>query len=181
MTLLHMARARPSAPSSRFRRRSGFWCRLRATQPRRPRRRSKSRSGGLDIIPQRFLLGLVFLDPALDDIADRDQADYPALLDHRQVPELAQRHHFHNAGDGVGLPATDDFAGHHRADGFVEYAGATLAQRAYDIALGQDAFDAALAHHQHRADLSFAENLDRRRELGVRLDAQDLVAFGIEN
>ena len=97
------------------------------------------------------------------------------------MPELAQRHHFHDAGDGVGLPATDDFGGHHRVDGLLEHTGAALAQRAHDVALGQDAFDAALAHHQHCADLSFAENLDRRRELGVRLDAQDLVAFGIEN
>ena len=35
----------------------------------------ESRSGGLDVFAQRFLLGLVFPDPPLDDVADRNQAD----------------------------------------------------------------------------------------------------------
>ena len=39
----------------------------------------------------------------------------------------------------------------------------------------------ALAHHQHGADFPFAQNLDRGRELCVRLDALDVMAFGIEN
>ena len=68
-----------------------------------------------------------------------------------------------------------------RADGLLEHPGAALAEHAHDVALGQDTFEAALAHHQHGADLAFAQHLDRRRELGVRLDAQDLMAFGIEN
>ena len=55
-------------------------------------------SGRLDVVAQRFLLGLVFLDAALDDVADRNQADHLAVLDHGQMPELAERHHFHDAG-----------------------------------------------------------------------------------
>ena len=39
----------------------------------------------------------------------------------------------------------------------------------------------SLVHHQHGADLAFAKDLDRRRKLGVRLDALDLVALGVEN
>src|SRR5271156_3730345 len=176
-----MERAPPNAPSNPFRRRSASWRRLRPRPEPRWTRTPRNKSGGLDIILQRFLLALVFLDPALDDVADRDQADHLAILDHRQMPELAQRHHFHDAGDGVGLLATDDLARHHGADGLLQHAGAALAQHPHDVTLGQDAFDTALAHRQHRADFLFTENLDGRRELGVRLDAEDLVAFGIEN
>ncbi len=43
----------------------------------------RCRSGGLDIVAQRFLLALVFADPPLDDVADRNQADHPAVLHHR--------------------------------------------------------------------------------------------------
>jgi hypothetical protein len=39
----------------------------------------------------------------------------------------------------------------------------------------------AVAHHQYGADLAFRQNLDRSRELRLRLDALDLMAFGIEN
>ena len=85
------------------------------------RRPDQIRSGGLDVFAQRFLLGLVFPDAPLDDVADRDQADHLAVLDHRQMPELAQRHHFHDRADGVGLPAADDLARHHRADRLVEH------------------------------------------------------------
>src|SRR4029079_12038238 len=52
---------------------------------------------------------------------------------------------------------------------------------AHDVTLRQDALEAPLAHDQHGADLALAEDLDRGREPGVRLAAQDLMAFGIEN
>src|SRR6202043_1360508 len=47
--------------------------------------------------------------------------------------------------------------------------------------LRQDAFDTALAHHQDSADFPLSQNLDRSREPGIRLDALDLMTFGIEN
>ena len=53
-----------------------------------------ARSGGLDVFAQRFLFGLVFPDPPFDDVADRNQADHPAVLDHRQMPEFAQSSSF---------------------------------------------------------------------------------------
>ena len=42
-------------------------------------------------------------------------------------------------------------------------------------------FKLPLVHHQHGADLAFAKDLDRSRKLDVRLDAQDLMALGVEN
>src|SRR6266550_2728281 len=175
-----MARAPPSAPSIPFRKRSTF------SRPGRLRRSRTSpepdvRSGGLDVFAQRFLFALEFADPPFDDVADRDQADYHALLDHRQMPEFAQRHHFHDRGDSVGLPATDHLGGHDLADRFIEHPRTAFTQRADDIALRQDAFDAALAHHQHGADLAFPQKLDRSRKRYIRLDALDVMAFGIED
>src|ERR1700722_14342642 len=79
------------------------------------------------------------------------------------------------------LPAADDLAGHHGADGFVEHRGTAFAEHPHDVALRQDAFDAALAHRQHRADLALRQNIDRSRKLGLRLDALDRMTFGIEN
>jgi hypothetical protein len=97
------------------------------------------------------------------------------------MPEFAQGHHLHDGGDGVGLPATDDLARHHRADRFVQHRSTPLTQHAHNIALRQDAFDATFAHRQHSADLALRQNLDRCRKLRARLDALDLMAFGIED
>ncbi len=164
----------------RFRKPSTFWRRSPANPvlppTSRPDRR-RVRSGGLDVVAQRFLLGLEFPHPPFDDVADRNQADHLAVLDDGQMPEFSQRHHFHDRADGVGLPATDDLARHHGADRFVEHRSASLAEHAHDVALRQDAFDTAIAHHQHGADLLFRQNLDRRRELGVGLDAGDVMAL----
>ena len=77
------------------------------------------------------------------------------------MPELAERHHFHDAGDSVGLPATDDLARHDHTDGLLEHPGAALPQHADDVALGQDALETSLVHDQHGADLAFAQQLDR--------------------
>src|SRR5438876_3297072 len=136
-----MARAPPNAPSIPFRRRSRFWRPL----PPAPRRSLNGNleealranswrplawiggSRGLDIIAQRLLFALVFLDAPFDDVADRDQADDPISLDHRQMPELARRHHLHERGNGVGLPAGDHLARHHRMNRFVEHRSAAFA------------------------------------------------------
>src|SRR6266566_1289294 len=180
-----MAHAPPSARSTPFRKRSTFSRRLGAGRPRQSRScpdiPSALRSGGLDILAQRFLLGLVFPDPPFDDVADRYQADNPVVLDHRQVPEFARGHRFHDRGDGVGLLAADDLARHYRADRFVEYRRTAFAERAHDVPLRQDAFDTALAQHQHGADLPLRQSLDRGGKPGVWLDALNLMTLGIEN
>src|SRR5689334_6788128 len=132
-----MARALPNARSTPSRRRSTFWRRRRAmlTPPTRLQKRRNENSGGLDVVAQRFLLGLVLPDPPFDDVADRDQADHLAVLDDRQMPELAQRHHLHDAADGVGLPATDHLARHAGADRLVEHLRTAFAEHADDITL----------------------------------------------
>src|SRR5713226_3406595 len=146
-----MARAPPSAPSIPSRKRFTFSRRPRPSDPPLRLRRRSERPRPL------------------------------AGLDYRQMPEFTQGHHLHDGGDGVGLPATDDLARHHRADWFVQHRGTPLTERAHDIALRQDAFDAAFAHRQHSADLALRQNLDRCRKLRARLDALNLMAFGIEN
>src|SRR4030088_618884 len=140
----HMAHAPPSAPSTPSRKRSIFSRRYQTSRARRstrcPDRRGKTRrlrasavefeSGGLDIFSQRFLFHLVFPDAPLDDVADGNQADNLAVLDHRQVPEFAQCHHFHDRTDGGGLLAADDLARHHRTDRFLEHRSSAFAERA---------------------------------------------------
>src|ERR1700682_3386039 len=179
-----MARAPPNAPSTPSRKRFTFSPRGPANRARRSTRRPDRLgldSGGLDIIAQRFLLGLVFPDPPLDDVADRNHADDPVALEHRQMPALAHRHYFHDCADGVGLPATNDLARHDRTDRLVKHASTAFAEHAHDVAFRQAAFHATFVHDQNGADLPFRQNLDRSRKLCVRLDALDLVAFGIEN
>ena len=61
------------------------------------------RSGGLDVVAQRRLLALHLLQAVLDHVADRDDADQAALLDHRHMAELAFRHPLHDRADRVGL------------------------------------------------------------------------------
>ena len=56
----------------------------------------------LDVVAQRRLLALHLLKPVLHDVADRDDADQPALLDHRQMAELALGHPLHHRADRVG-------------------------------------------------------------------------------
>src|SRR6188472_4060537 len=101
------------------------------------------------------------MDAALDDVADRNQANHFAVLDHRQMPELAQRHHFHDAADGDGLPATDHLARHAGADRLVEHLGAAFAEHADDVAFQENAFETSGVHDQHGAYLALAEELDR--------------------
>src|SRR5262249_3577566 len=62
----------------------------------------------LDVLLQRFLLVLVFLNAPLDDVADRDQPNDAVAFEHGQMAELAIGHHFHDGGNGIALPAADD-------------------------------------------------------------------------
>src|SRR5205085_6435085 len=90
-------------------------------------------------------------------------------------------HRFHDRADSVGLLAADDLARHHRADGFIEHGSTTFPEHPHDVALRQNALDLAFAHHQYGSDLPLAQNVDRSGELYIRLDALDLMAFGIKN
>src|SRR3569832_1701643 len=97
------------------------------------------------------------------------------------MAEFAGGHHLHQLGDRVGLLAAHDLAGHDLAHRLLQHAGTALTEHAHDVALGQDAFEPALVHHQHCTDLLLAEQLDRGSQLRVGLDAHDLVALGVEN
>src|SRR6185437_5621073 len=158
--------------------------RRRSTWSRPPRPRScleRAFSGRLDVLTQRLLLGLVILDAPFDDVADRDQPDDAVTLEHWQVPEFAERHHFHDRCDGVVLPATYDLACHRRADRLVEHACTPLAQFAHDITLRENALDAARLHDQHGTDPALVENPNHVRKPCFRLHAHDLMTLGIEN
>src|SRR6202020_1818141 len=179
-----MARARPSAPSSQSRKGSTSWRRRRSPQRRSSTIRLEGvsiASGRLDIFAQRFLLVLVFLHAPFDDIADRNQADDPLAIEDRQVAEFSERHHLHDRADGIGLLAAHDLARHHRTDRLFEDGSAALAEHAHDVALRQDALDAARTHDEHGADLALAQDFDRGRKFLFRRNALDLVSFGIEN
>ncbi len=97
------------------------------------------------------------------------------------MAELAGGHHLHELGDRVGLLAGDDLAGHDLRHRLLQHARTALTEHAHDVALRQDAFEPALVHHQHRADLLLGEQLDCGSQLRVGLDAHDLVALGIED
>lgn len=95
--------ARPSAPSSRStkrfrssRRRLVRWHARAVRQQIRPAREPRSGSSRLDIVAQGCLFEFVFLDASLDDVADRNQPDQAAFLDHRQMPEFVIGHGFHD-------------------------------------------------------------------------------------
>jgi hypothetical protein len=117
----------------------------------------------------------------LDHIADGDDADKFALLDHRDVTEFAFGHLFHDGGDGFASGASRDFARHDPAHWLIEYAGAALSERAHNIALGKNAGDAAVhAKDDHRADALLGEKRNRGGKRGVGFNADDLAALGRE-
>jgi hypothetical protein len=65
---------------------------------------------GLDVVSHRPRFVLHFVHAVLHDVADRDNADEPALIDHRHVAKLSGCHPLHDAGDrftfvaGLNLP-----------------------------------------------------------------------------
>src|SRR5258708_12365347 len=99
------------------------------------------------MLGQGFLFGVVFPAPPFDDVADRYQADNLAVLDHRQMPEFARGHHFHDRGDGIGLLAADDLPRHHRPDRLVEHPPPRLPQHAHRVTLPKDALHTPLSSH----------------------------------
>src|SRR5271165_4571058 len=58
-------------------------------------------SGGGDIFPQRLALAVDHVDVALDDVADRNDADQPSVLDHGDMAESAFGHRLHDMVDRV--------------------------------------------------------------------------------
>ena len=81
-----------------------------------------------DVLAQRVGLALDLLEPPLHHVADRDDADEPALLHDRKMAEFARGHPLHDRRDGVGFGAGHHLARHHRRDIVVERRRPALAQ-----------------------------------------------------
>ena len=132
---------------------------------------AKIRSGRRDVVTQRLGFVLHRRQPVFHDIAERHDADEPAELADRDVPELAGRHPLHGLADGHRFGASDNAAGHCSIEALIERGRATLGERTHDVALGQHAGDAACGvHHDQGADPTFGEHLSRGCETGGRLD-----------
>ena len=86
------------------------------------------------------------------------------------------------AGNGLALGAGRYSPRHDPAHRIVERGGATFAQRTHDVALRDDADNAAIhAQNQRRADTPFGEQRDNGGKRGVGFNTDDLAALGREN
>ena len=70
-----------------------------------------------------------------DDVADRDDADQPALLHDWNMAEPARRHRLHDVVDRVVARHGDDLRRHVTRDRVIERGSAVFGQDADDVAL----------------------------------------------
>jgi len=98
------------------------------------------------------------------------------------MAEFACAHALHNAGNQFGFIASGDFSSHSHAHRLAEGVRAAFGDHAHNVALGEDASDAAIrTENEHRADALFGEKLCCGRETDARFDSDDLTALGREN
>src|SRR6266478_2731589 len=136
----------------------------------------------LDVVAQRLRFVLHLHEPVLDDIADRDDANKPVLLDHGEVAKLAGGHLLHDRAYGLGFVADGDFARHHLRQRFPQRRSAALGERTHDIALGQDAhYPPFRTEDDEGADPVPSESCNRSFENGSGLNGHDLTALGGQN
>src|SRR6476646_2430911 len=122
------------------------------------------------------------MEPVLDDVANRDDADDAAAIDHGHMTELARGHALHDARDGFGRMAGLDLARHRPAHRLVERARSALRQDAHDVAFRDDAGDTAIsAEDESRADALAGEQPHGVGETGGGFDADYLAALAREN
>ena len=120
------------------------------------------RSDALNVAQHRRRVGLDLVHPIFDQIADRDDADDRAALDHRQMADAPPGHQRKRAHDlGLGLDG-DRRRGHDPLDRPVEHRGAVAPQAIDDVALGHDPGDLA-AVAPPAARRSCARRAGRRR------------------
>ena len=100
-------------------------------------------SAGDDIGPKCFGLMPGFLQPRLDDIADRHQAQKLATAHYRQMAEAAASHGLHHLVDRIVGIAGHDVLGHDLPGFQFQRLGAVAGQRLDEIALGHDSRDGA--------------------------------------
>src|SRR5206468_3730119 len=89
----------------------------------------------------------------LHGVADRDEADEPAALDHRHVADAALGHNAHDVGHFV-VGRSDDGAARHAVGDLQEFErpprGGASPQ---NVALGDDAYHLIVLHHDERANV----------------------------
>src|SRR5207237_7141673 len=114
----------------------------------------------------------LFLDrahPPLRDVADAHDPDGAAVGDDRQVAEAVLEHRLRGVRGARVLVDGDRVGGHplaHAGLARVRPAGGG----AHEVALGEDADQAAEVHHDRRADLAIDPLLPRRAERVLRRD-----------
>ena len=108
----------------------------------------------------------------LDQIADGDEANQPALLYHRHVAKSACRHFRHEPLAGVGLLRRNYSLGHKIRDRLVQNLVAGLADRAHEIALRHDARDLVIVSQDNDA----ANTMLREQFCDIE---RDLFAFDV--
>jgi hypothetical protein len=118
----------------------------------------------------------------LHHVADRHDADERAALDHRHVAEAPRRHALHEVGDGLVLAAGHDLARHDAAYLARERALTMRGERRDDVALRQNADDAALSPRDHeRADPVLRHRLRGVFQRGVGRDRHAVATLEREN
>jgi hypothetical protein len=154
---------------------ASFWCAAAAG-------RTEAASRRQDVIVHRRRITFHLVQAMFDDVADRDDADRPALIHHREMTEFAFGHALHDARDRLGFRTGRDFPRHGLADGLTERGRTALRERTHDIALRQNADDAAVgAEYQHRTDALFGEQRHGGRKTYIRLYINDLAALACED
>src|SRR5262249_61665881 len=126
-------------------------------------------------VPHRLRLALDFLDALLDYVADRDEADELAFRDHRQVAEFPGGHPLHDGRNRIVFTTGRDVTCHDLTDRSVERVPPVLGQPPNDIAFRQYPGDTpSRTTDQHRADTMRGEQFSRRRQIGSRLNTNDV-------
>ena len=122
-----------------------------------PRRRSSRQ----DVVAHRRRIALHLPQAMLDHVADRHHAGQPALVDDGHMAEFARGHALHDRRHRLALVTGGDFAGHRSAHRLVECRRAALGERPHNVAFGENADDAGLAHeNEQRTDTLLGEQRD---------------------
>jgi hypothetical protein len=95
------------------------------------------------------------------------------------MAEFAFRHAVHNAADRIVHVAGGDVTRHHLRNRQLQNGTSDIRHRAHDVALRQNADEAPVAVEDHQGtDAMRGEQLRRRRQIGCRFDADDVVTLG---